>query len=104
MSEPAQHTPIPWRTEYGFIGTERRLFVVAPGMDGLLPASDADAELIVRAVNSHAELLALCEESVRFAAALCGNKITTTKVGREKAGDVFTRLKAAVAKAKGDPT
>ena len=63
MSEPA-HTPLPWRTEYGFIGDRRRLFVAADGMDGLLPATAADARFIVLAVNAHADLLAVCRMMV----------------------------------------
>ena len=51
----AKHTPGPWRTEWGFIGATRRLFVAIPGQDGMLVKNEADADLIASAPDLLAE-------------------------------------------------
>ncbi len=60
MSESAKKaspTPLPWLSEDGYAGARLQKYVTAPGKDGFRPWSDADAELIARAVNAHQALV-----------------------------------------------
>lgn len=93
------HTPTPWRTEWGYVGNTRRLFVAADGMDGLLPSFEEDAAFIVRAVNSHDELLAACERVMACVLSMTRD-LSFLGPQMEETG-VINDIRAAIAKAKG---
>lgn len=63
MTETVKHTPLPWRAVYsdedGKWLIRSDFYTVAADLD------EADAALIVRAVNSHARLLDACKRIQR---------------------------------------
>lgn len=67
----AKHTPTPWHAghdEDGHLVFNSDLSAVVAGTDtdeGNYETEHANAEFIVRAVNSHADLLAACELVIR---------------------------------------
>ena len=91
----AKHTPIPWRIERQSNGLYAVCADLAKRHGGSTPfslATDirvANAEFIVRACNSHADLLEACKDLV----------IAAEETGY--AGLALARAKAAIAKAEG---
>lgn len=63
---------------------------------GRCPIAEANAALIVRAVNSHADLLAALRDMLRIA--------TAASVGVTRNAPRLDRARAAIAKATGEPT
>lgn len=61
----------------------------------------ANAELIVRAVNAHDDLIAALGEAKQYVCLGCADYVKTSKDGRKKAGEVLDRLLVVIAKAKG---
>lgn len=83
-------TPTPWHVEYDgpslpIITTDREIIAHAKGDN-----AEANARFIVRAVNSHAQLLAACEAAL----ALCEGNGYSVKVQEQ--------LRAAIAAARND--
>lgn len=110
MSNETKHMPLPWRyqseTEHGFSAlqtkTEFQIYTAAGKFGN--PAtceSEADAELIVRAVNSHEALVAACEAALAFAALVSERSKDKSLVS--ESGDIAGIIQFALneAKAKG---
>jgi len=68
------HTPLPWRRDGSSIGPDRCTVYIVGGPAGKYPTIfveslgeyperlDANADLIIRSVNSHDDLLAACKQ------------------------------------------
>ena len=98
----SEHTELPWeiiwQTKSSFtIGLRDRQLAVAEVIDSHVERhiAEANAEFIVRAVNSHEELLTTCEKAkiAIYDAMHAGN------LSREYAGGVIAELEAAIKKA-----
>ncbi len=109
MSE-AKHTTLPWKCspsvpERGFeaqvwTADGRALLFFADDV-AVGPEADANAALIVRAVNAHADLLALLTEARYYIACGCLRKVETTETEREAAAGLLAKLDGLLAKATG---
>ncbi len=100
---PAGHTPLPWTFSLGTIGgpdivganghTVGRLYTRSPRVGGELDAgSRANLNLVLSAVNSHADLVAVCKELLGVVRLQNGNL-------HPEVNDLQERAKAALAKA-----
>ena len=92
---PAAHTPLPWRFGRHDAGGPDRDIIGASGDVLALASTGADAALICRAVNCHADLLAAC----RLAESLAPYIGESAFDGHASA--VFHALDAAARKARG---
>lgn len=122
-----EHSPLPWSVENVYDG--RRTIAImrhAPGVgdsrigphinlpsDDASPsgyeAMDANADLIVRAVNAHADLVAVCEHAVSdlLSADMELHEALEESPGtpegdEDRFGGTVARIRAALAKAKGE--
>lgn len=102
MSENTKHTPAPWTLEnnqiFGTCNDKPTAFPVAICQGGTRDEADANAALIVRAVNSHADLLAALQAFV------CDMDITgrwTTGVPVTINSAHIAAMRAALKKAQG---
>jgi len=72
-STTAKHTPTPWsRYKNAAHGPEGDCVFVCNGIDS---PNDANAEFIVRAVNSHEALLAAAKDAIEYCSDLIGPAI-----------------------------
>lgn len=69
-TETKNNSPLPWNVEHPF--GEPGVYIAAPDTSlvakiyGNGPYADANADLVVRAVNSHADLLSALESVAKF--------------------------------------
>lgn len=96
----SKHTPTPWHVVANLVqgarkpsGDSRTVAMVGSGAE-----DDANAEFIVLACNSHADLLAACEAALASEPCVCAEIADTASAGSCLACVLF----AAVAKARGE--
>jgi hypothetical protein len=92
---PTPHTPLPWAFIDGTITTADEVFKIAdpycmPTVDTAPGEMEANADFIVRACNSHYELLTACEEFVR-----------KVDAGEARSRCSYRQMRDAIAKARG---
>lgn len=109
MSDP-QHTPLPWR-----LATHSSTIVLIPAEGspeltlpvcsmtdlGVYPHRE-NAELIVRAVNSHAKLVALLTSAKLYVKLGMANSTKSTAAARGTAAKDLRDIEAALAEARGE--
>lgn len=95
----SKHTPTPWHVvediePYTVAAADRTVAEVIEYEHD--PDSFANARLIVRAVNSHADLLTLAEEFLRI------SRIVRPSAQAVAIEQIESRIEAVIAKAKGE--
>ena len=97
-----KHTPLPWKTKYVQVadkweilganknGTEKWIGVMIWGSE---PEDIANNEFIIRACNSHYELLEACKRTVEM--------FDKNSTAMNELPYTYTRLKQVIAKAEG---
>jgi len=101
----SKHTPTPWEarkyTAEGDYAIARvgymPIAAMGPEEDRDAEQVEADAEFIVRAVNSHDDLLEACKEVLRIRDC----KLSAANGGWSDAADIWAKVDAAIAKAQG---
>lgn len=91
---PPAHTPLPWKADHLMITAGREMLAQLGISNNFQPPRpyecEANAAFIVRACNSHYDLLAACEEFVR-----------KVDAGEARSQNSYGQMKAAIAKARG---
>lgn len=112
----SKHTPTPWRESRGFISSDANGYVplITPFREDAhremhgnpTPEAQANAEFIVRACNSHDDLLKACESARATIKALCEELGARETPERNLVGELIRntngtleQLDAAIAKA-----